>query len=404
MKVNGENDDEEDGHNGNGKPLRSPTDDESELGLAYADSEDDQQQQHVVHHTSPRRNPSGASSSSAYSRGGGGAGLDNAMEALLRSPGSSTADLDFDVPIVPPTPTLNNGFGIAGAGGSSPGLKPVKLPVRSHTSPSQRDSARVSPGVGGAAALNVGLNGARRGGTISGAIGGGHGHHGHGHGHGHGHDDDDATSVAESEVAAGKKASVSTGSSSSSSRKPRVRDCVRCGKRIEDGRWIRVESGKGVLCDRCWKNMYLPKVSSRRLFYVKTHLACGFLFPAFAFAPSFLVAAWLRRSPWRLGSLAARLSLTSFRSFSLFLRLRPSSETEILTDQNLNPSLTSPHPILLVPALQPAHRKTSRVLLRRAAQRQIPPGLLQLPHVPETVPGPVVLRARGEAVLRLSLS
>lgn len=321
MKVNGENDDEEDGHN-NGKPLRSPTDDESELGLAYADSEDDQQ--HVVH-TSPRRNPSGASSSSAYSRGGGGAGLDNAMEALLRSPGSSSADLDFDVPIVPPTPT-NNGFGIgAGAGaGGSPGLKPVKLPVRSHTSPSQRDSARVaSGGVGGAAALNVGLNGARRGGTISGAIGGGHGH---GH-HGHGHDDDDATSVAESEVAAGKKASVSTGtsgSSSSSSRKPRVRDCVRCGKRIEDGRWIRVESGKGVLCDRCWKNMYLPKVSSRRLFYVKRTLACVFF--SVCSLPLFFSllrgCRWLRCSPWRLGSPPASLNL--LRTFLLFLRLRPS--------------------------------------------------------------------------------
>lgn len=41
-------------------------------------------------------------------------------------------------------------------------------------------------------------------------------------------------------------------------RKSRV--CVRCDTRIEDGRWVQVDGG-GVLCERCWKNMYLPKVS-----------------------------------------------------------------------------------------------------------------------------------------------
>lgn len=39
----------------------------------------------------------------------------------------------------------------------------------------------------------------------------------------------------------------------------KVRACVHCRKEIEDGRWIRVDTG-GVLCERCWKNMYLPKV------------------------------------------------------------------------------------------------------------------------------------------------
>ncbi|KXN91493.1 Paxillin [Leucoagaricus sp. SymC.cos] len=39
-------------------------------------------------------------------------------------------------------------------------------------------------------------------------------------------------------------------------RKTRV--CLRCEKRIEDGRWIKVDTG-GALCERCWKNMYLPK-------------------------------------------------------------------------------------------------------------------------------------------------
>ena len=37
------------------------------------------------------------------------------------------------------------------------------------------------------------------------------------------------------------------------------RECVRCERVIEDGRWIQTDAG-GVLCERCWKNMYLPKV------------------------------------------------------------------------------------------------------------------------------------------------
>ncbi|KAK7054700.1 hypothetical protein VNI00_003163 [Paramarasmius palmivorus] len=41
-------------------------------------------------------------------------------------------------------------------------------------------------------------------------------------------------------------------------RKKRSKTCVRCEKRIEDGRWIQVDSGS-VLCERCWKTMYLPK-------------------------------------------------------------------------------------------------------------------------------------------------
>lgn len=38
----------------------------------------------------------------------------------------------------------------------------------------------------------------------------------------------------------------------------KVRSCVRCDRRIEDGKWIQSEGG--VLCEKCWKNMYLPKV------------------------------------------------------------------------------------------------------------------------------------------------
>ncbi|KAF7363565.1 hypothetical protein MSAN_01013100 [Mycena sanguinolenta] len=39
-------------------------------------------------------------------------------------------------------------------------------------------------------------------------------------------------------------------------RRPKV--CVRCEKKIEDGKWVSVDGG-GVLCEKCWKNMYLPK-------------------------------------------------------------------------------------------------------------------------------------------------
>ncbi|KAI0372934.1 hypothetical protein BV20DRAFT_938788 [Pilatotrama ljubarskyi] len=45
----------------------------------------------------------------------------------------------------------------------------------------------------------------------------------------------------------------------STSRRPaKTKVCLRCEKVIEDGRWIQVE-GARVLCDKCWKNMYLPK-------------------------------------------------------------------------------------------------------------------------------------------------
>ncbi|KAI0362419.1 hypothetical protein OH77DRAFT_50535 [Trametes cingulata] len=44
----------------------------------------------------------------------------------------------------------------------------------------------------------------------------------------------------------------------SASRRPKNKVCLRCEKVIDDGRWIQVEGGR-VLCDKCWKNMYLPK-------------------------------------------------------------------------------------------------------------------------------------------------
>ena len=45
----------------------------------------------------------------------------------------------------------------------------------------------------------------------------------------------------------------------------KVRVCAKCEKQIDDGRWIQMEGGN-VLCDKCWKNMYLPKVSVVRFF------------------------------------------------------------------------------------------------------------------------------------------
>ena len=35
--------------------------------------------------------------------------------------------------------------------------------------------------------------------------------------------------------------------------------CLKCADAIENGRWVSMDGG-GVLCERCWKNMYLPKV------------------------------------------------------------------------------------------------------------------------------------------------
>lgn len=41
--------------------------------------------------------------------------------------------------------------------------------------------------------------------------------------------------------------------------KRKDRTCVGCDSKIEDGRWIQMDGGN-VLCEHCWKNMYLPKV------------------------------------------------------------------------------------------------------------------------------------------------
>ena len=51
-------------------------------------------------------------------------------------------------------------------------------------------------------------------------------------------------------------------------RKERARKakvCLKCRKVVDNGRWVLVDGG-GVLCERCWKNMYLPKVSLKPCF------------------------------------------------------------------------------------------------------------------------------------------
>lgn len=47
-----------------------------------------------------------------------------------------------------------------------------------------------------------------------------------------------------------------------SAKPKKIRVCRKCDKQIDDGRWIAIDGGGGgVLCEACWKNMYLPKVS-----------------------------------------------------------------------------------------------------------------------------------------------
>jgi hypothetical protein len=53
------------------------------------------------------------------------------------------------------------------------------------------------------------------------------------------------------------------------SKRRKKKECVKCEKIIEDGRWIQTDTG-GVLCEKCWKNMYLPKVLHQGSLSTKT--------------------------------------------------------------------------------------------------------------------------------------
>ncbi|CDO73551.1 hypothetical protein BN946_scf185014.g21 [Trametes cinnabarina] len=107
-----------------------------------------------------------------------------------------------DSPLSPTTSTGSRPFAAADAQRESVGLKSPKLPTRSHTSPTLPSSSSVRPDVG-------------------------------------------------------KSSSSSSGGGAS--KRPKTRICVRCERVIDDGRWIQMEGGN-VLCDKCWKNMYLPKL------------------------------------------------------------------------------------------------------------------------------------------------
>lgn len=185
-------------------------------GLAYAQSDrsdDDALIARAVGRASAQihRSPS---VSSAYSddhlraeRTSTEGGLDMAMAMLLHSPTST------ETPLSPKSPT-------------SPRSHASKTPMRSLTAHAvQRESSAMGGTV------------PRRGGTISGAIGG---------------------SLPDGP----RKDRQSQESTASGLDKhcEKTLTCMRCSRPIEDKRWIRMENGRGVLCDKCWKNMYLPKV------------------------------------------------------------------------------------------------------------------------------------------------
>jgi hypothetical protein len=190
-------------------------DEESEFGgLAYAqgddESDDDALLARGMGHVSARvRSPS---VSSTYSddhpqtqRASTETGLDKALAALMQSPTST------NTPLSPTSSTAQI-------------PRASKPPTRSLTSHVQRETpARGSVIV-------------RRGATISGAFGG------------------------SPDKSRKDRTSQESSASGLARRREKVLTCIRCSKDIEDKRWISVENGRGVLCDKCWKNMYLPKV------------------------------------------------------------------------------------------------------------------------------------------------
>jgi hypothetical protein len=192
---------------------RPSEDEESEFGgLAYADGDDESDDDELlargmvsarVHHS--------PSASSTYSddhppteRASTDIGLDKALAALLRSPTST------DSPLSPAS--------------SSKHIRASKPPMRSLTSHVQRDPPAQGTSI------------VRRGATISGAYSG------------------------PSDKSRNDRSSQESTESGLARHREKTLTCLRCSKDIEDKRWISVENGRGVLCDKCWKNMYLPKV------------------------------------------------------------------------------------------------------------------------------------------------
>ncbi|KAI0306626.1 hypothetical protein B0F90DRAFT_1814485 [Multifurca ochricompacta] len=174
-------------------------DEESEFGgLAYAQSDGSDDDALIVRgmsHTPARVHASPSVTSSAYSDDDLPRGEQNSME---------------------------DGFDIAMAALLRSPTSTDEL--LSPTSPAiPRDSSTLGGVIG------------RRGGTISGAIG------------------------RSSEMSRKERLSGESSASGLVRYRQEALTCMRCSKGIEDKRWIRMENGRGVLCDKCWKNMYLPK-------------------------------------------------------------------------------------------------------------------------------------------------
>src|SRR6266403_2701664 len=191
---------------------RPSEDEESEFGgLAYAEGDDVSDDDELlargmvsarVHHS-----PSVSSTHSDHprmERASTDTGLDKALAALLKSPTSTNTRLSST--------------------SSTTHTRASKPPIRSLTSHVQRD-----PPAQGAAIV-------RRGVTISGAYSG-----------------------SSDESRNDRSSQESTASGLARHREKALLTCIRCSKDIEDKRWISVENGRGVLCDKCWKHMYLPK-------------------------------------------------------------------------------------------------------------------------------------------------
>ena len=192
---------------------RPSEDEESEFGgLAYAEGDHESDNDELlargmvsagVHH-SPSVSSTYSDDHPPTERASTEIGIDKALAALMRSPTST------DTPLSPASSTNH--------------IRASKPPMRSLTSHVQRD-----PPAQGAASV-------RRGATISVAY------------------------SSPSDMSRNERSSQESSTSGLARRREKLLTCIRCSKDIEDKRWISVGNGRGVLCDKCWKHMYLPKV------------------------------------------------------------------------------------------------------------------------------------------------
>ena len=160
---------------------------------------------------------------------GGGGSLGGRGSVNGNGRGSISGGGRGSVEVVPPLPSvrgpstsesnliINDGRGGGGLGGSERDSMRPKLPTRAKTTPSTSNSNTSSSSTS-------------------------------------------TSSTGHSNGSGGGATTKRRATDASSRRKGGTHTCLKCGGWIEDGRWIRME-GAGVMCDRCWKGMYLPKVS-----------------------------------------------------------------------------------------------------------------------------------------------